>query len=404
MTRALYITYDGVLEPLGQSQVLGYLEQLSKQHGLWLISFEKPGDLDDRNRRQALAERLERAGIQWFPRRYHKSPSALATAWDILVGFVLGLWLVLRHRVAIIHARSYVPAAMALPIKRLTGARFLFDMRGFWADERTDGGLWAEHGRIYRVTKTLERRFLRGADHIVTLTHASARELASFEAFHDAVPPAISVIPTCADLERFSLSDPPAPNPFVFGYVGSFGTWYMLDETMVAFRAVLSRRPDARFLIVNRKEHGLIRTAYEAAALPPDRLELTSAGHHEVPALIGRMHMAAALIRPCFSKIASAPTKLAEYLGCGVPCIGNVGVGDMEEILEGENVGVAVSDTSEASLGIAIDRLIALAEEPAVRTRCRSVAKSRFALSDGVAQFDGIYRRLAGDPQHEVPA
>ena len=31
---------------------------------------------------------------------------------------------------------------MALPAKRMTGAKLLFDMRGFWADERVDGGLW----------------------------------------------------------------------------------------------------------------------------------------------------------------------------------------------------------------------------------------------------------------------
>ena len=78
---------------------------------------------------------------------------------------------VLRHHLRIVHARSYVAAVMALALKRLTGAKFVFDMRGFWADERIDGGLWPRDGRMYRVAKWFERRFLLNADHVVSLTH-----------------------------------------------------------------------------------------------------------------------------------------------------------------------------------------------------------------------------------------
>ena len=37
----LYISYDGMLEPLGQSQVLAYLERLAAGRRMHLISFEK---------------------------------------------------------------------------------------------------------------------------------------------------------------------------------------------------------------------------------------------------------------------------------------------------------------------------------------------------------------------------
>ena len=38
----LYISYDGMLEPLGQSQVLAYLKRLAQKYSICLISFEKP--------------------------------------------------------------------------------------------------------------------------------------------------------------------------------------------------------------------------------------------------------------------------------------------------------------------------------------------------------------------------
>ena len=59
-------------------------------------------------------ELLEKQGIRWTSLRYHKSPSLLATIYDILVGNFVSCWLVLKYRVDIIHARGHVPTAMAL--------------------------------------------------------------------------------------------------------------------------------------------------------------------------------------------------------------------------------------------------------------------------------------------------
>jgi len=43
----IYISYDGMLEPLGQSQVVAYLEQLARDWPVNLISFEKERDRKD---------------------------------------------------------------------------------------------------------------------------------------------------------------------------------------------------------------------------------------------------------------------------------------------------------------------------------------------------------------------
>lgn len=394
MPRILYISYDGMAEPLGQSQVIAYLEKLADGNEIHVISFEKPADLADAARMEVPHARLAAAGIGWTPMRYHKRPSAAATLYDVARGQLAALWIALRMRAEIVHVRSYVPALIALPVKRLTGAKLLFDIRGFWADERVDGGIWPADGHIYRTVKRLERRFFRAADHIVTLTEASVPVIEAF-GYWDGPVPTITVIPTCADLDRFAPPPaPPPPEPFVFGYVGSFGTWYLMDETMALFGAILERRPDARMLIVNRHEHEAVRAAAARAGLPADRIEIGGAPHAEVAALIHRMHAASALIRSCFSKLSSAPTKLAEYLGCGVPCVGNTGVGDMEAILEGEGTGVALDSFDAAALGQAADRILALSADPGVRARCRDIALSRFSLMGGVTAYRSIYTGL----------
>ena len=59
----LYISYDGMLEPLGQSQVLTYLERLSSGREIHLLSFEKAADWSDRERRQVIERRTAASGI-----------------------------------------------------------------------------------------------------------------------------------------------------------------------------------------------------------------------------------------------------------------------------------------------------------------------------------------------------
>ena len=76
----LYISYDGMLEPLGQSQVLAYLEKLAPGRRINLISFEKPEDWASADKLDALRKRIAKAGIHWHPLRYHKRPTAPATA------------------------------------------------------------------------------------------------------------------------------------------------------------------------------------------------------------------------------------------------------------------------------------------------------------------------------------
>jgi glycosyltransferase involved in cell wall biosynthesis len=283
---------------------------------------------------------------------------------------------------------------MALALKRITGVKYLFDMRGFWADERVDGGMWPRDGRMYRFAKKFERHFLLAADHVVSLTHAAVGEMQRFDYLQGRMP-TFTVIPTCADLSRFTpILHERLREGFVLGYVGTAGTWYLFDETAACFVQLLRLRPDARFLIVNRGEHTFIRERLAAAGLEDEAVELIAANHTEVPQQMARMDAAAFFIKPVFSKQASAPTKLAEFLGCGIPCLSNAGVGDMADVLEGEKVGVALKAFDTKSMKTALQRLLQLVANPDTRGRCVEAAHRHFSLDEGVARYRGIYEQL----------
>lgn len=239
------------------------------------------------------------------------------------------------------------------------------------------------------------RRLLGGRIDAV-MTHAALVQMKHLEYLQDGMPP-ISVIPTCADLHRFRpMEGGRDPAGFTMGYVGSAGTWYQFDAVARAMRLLLDLRPDVRFLLVNRGEHAYTAERLQAAGVPADRAEIQAADHSQMPKQIARMDAGIFFIKPVFSKQASAPTKLGEFLGCGIPCLGNRGVGDMAGILEGERVGAAVASFDDAALQAGLRQLLELCADPGTRPRCVEVAQRYFSLEQGVRCYAQVYQSLQG--------
>src|SRR3954447_9492600 len=111
--RVLYLSYDGMLEPLGQSQVIAYLEKLAPGREIHLLSFEKPKDWADAELRSLIASRIADAGITWHPRVWCNRPRILAAVYNVLVGLMAALSIAIRHRISLFHARNILCSAMA---------------------------------------------------------------------------------------------------------------------------------------------------------------------------------------------------------------------------------------------------------------------------------------------------
>lgn len=369
----IYVSYDGATEPLGVSQVVAYLERLTEVAEITLISFEK-----DRDSRAAMAERLTRAGIHWIPLKYHRAPPGLSTAFDVWRGTRAVNQAALRDRPQIIHARSYVAALIARRSRSFTQTRFLFDIRGFWADERIEGGIW-RRGMRYRLAKYFERRFFDEADAVVTLTQASVPQIRSWLSGRD-IP--VRVIPTCVDLARFGQNEHRSESPAAV-WNGSIGTWYRFDLAVRMARAlgvplrVLTRQTQAA-------EDQLDGLEAEVRTVDPE----------EVPSELRANDFGLCLVQPSFSKQASAPTRFAEHLAAGNPVVALPGVGDVASVIERERVGVVLQGELESDLQDAAEKLHALNADPDVAERCKTVAHRLFSLESGVAAYRELYVSL----------
>jgi glycosyltransferase involved in cell wall biosynthesis len=397
-TNILYISYDGILEPLGQSQVLSYLEKLSKDRFFFLITFEKKEDKNNQQLVNDINLRIKKSKIKWYPLIYHKRPTALATFLDIFYATVLGYWLILRYKLKIIHSRSYVPSVAALILKKISNVKYIFDMRGLWADERIDGGIWNKSSYLYKISKRLEKEFLLNSDVVVCLTKKAVKEIKGFEYLKGKMP-IFSVIPTCTDLELFtpilnSTDLKKIKNSFIVGYVGSVGVWYLFDEAIECFKLIKDIEPRSIFHIINKGDHSYIYDCLNNAGIDKNSVLVEEKDHKSVVDAMQLMNVGVFIIKPLYSKIASMPTKLGEFLGCGVPCLCNSGVGDMPEIVNNNKVGVVLKNFSKEEKIKSIDSLFDLILDPNTKYRCRETALRYFSLDEGVKKYNEIYFSL----------
>ena len=86
--KTFYLSYDGMTDPLGQSQVIPYLKYLSKEFEIHLFSFEKPNNKDLVYKIKSI---LKNNNIIWTPITYTKSPPIFSKIYDILKFFLIKL-------------------------------------------------------------------------------------------------------------------------------------------------------------------------------------------------------------------------------------------------------------------------------------------------------------------------
>jgi glycosyltransferase involved in cell wall biosynthesis len=396
--RSLYVCYLSLEDPLAQTQVVAYLEGLVRRgHTIHLLTYEPKLSA---HRSEAFRVDLARRGITWHSLRYHKRPSLPATVYDALVGAVVAARLVRRHGLDAVHARSHVPAATGLIVRRLTGCRLIFDIRGLLADEYVDAGRWPRGGLAQRITERIQGAAIAQADGIVVLTERVRDHL-----FGPGAGDAATVIPCCADLNRLD-GDPAAVERVrarlrlsgrsIMAYVGKLTEPYM-DREMVDFFAVARRiDPWLAFLVLTQAPPESIRSELTRAGIPESDYRIVRVEPAELGDCLGMADFAISFCRPSRARIASSPTKIGEYLGAGLPVASGPGIGDVDALLDDRGVGVIVDEFTKASYERAAGQIRALATDPDARKRCRAAAREVFSLEEvGIPRYDRLYRRLA---------
>jgi glycosyltransferase involved in cell wall biosynthesis len=396
--RSLYVCYLSLDDPLVRTQVVAYIAGLAARgHLIHLLTFETTRLT--RARRRELREEMRAEGIAWHGLRYHKRPTLPATVFDTLLGAALSVFLIRRHRLEALHARSHIPAAMALLARPFASFELLFDIRGLLAEEYVDAGNWQRGSVPYRLTTRVQDAAIRRAQGLVVLTHAVRRVL-----FGDR-DPRVEVIPCCADVEAVEAAraqrDPlraelGLTDRKVLLYVGKLGGWYLQREMVDFFVRARRHVPDLHLLVLTQSDRRLIDDELSRFGVTDADCTIRSAPAPEVPAYLAAADAALAFIRPTYSKISSSPTKIGEYLAAGLPVVTGRGVGDVDDHLERSRTGIVLDDFREDALERAAEALGRAIGDPEQAARARRCAHEELSLrAVGVPAYERLYERLA---------
>lgn len=402
----LFISYDGMTDPLGQSQVIPYLAGL-KKHGynITILSCEKKEVYPQR--KEQLVSILQEHGINWVPLFYTKKPPVLSTLADVINLRKAAANIHSATQVHMVHTRPGIPSLVGLWLKKKYGIRFLNDIREFYADSRVDGGMWKRHsllyGGIYNYFKKKESEEVKNSDGIVCLTHAAKKIIESWPEYDKKIP--LEVIPCSVDT---SLFDPSLINEthkqhlrkqlnipqgnIVFTYLGSIGGWYLTDEMMRLCKIISGKIPHSSFLFISPHLHTVIAAAAAKQGLAAESIITKQAGRNEVPSLLSLSDYSLFFIKPCYSKLSSSPTKHGELMAMGLPVITNGGVGDVEEIVKNYNGGFVLNDFSDETFHSIADNIASGISFSSVGIR--KGAMEFYDLDTAVQKYARIYKAI----------
>jgi glycosyltransferase involved in cell wall biosynthesis len=393
----LYITHNGLTEPLGRRQVLPYLIGLSARGWrITVVSFEK--DRTATPEAVATVKALTHAWrIAWKPLRYHNRPPVLATAYDLLRGYMRAG--VMARHASLIHARSTVPALMASLVSRLSGVPWVFDVRGLLAEEYVDAGHWMRGGLRHRITAAVEVSLLRSANGLVALTRRTVGRLSDGA---EADRPT-TVIPCCVDLRVFQPSeqwryevrhDLGWGDEPVLVYSGSLGSWYRAGEMFDFFETAQKTLPGLRFLVLT--PHSSVAEQELRARQLVGLVVSRSVSPDAVPRLLAAADVGVCFLGRHASKEASSPTKFGEYLAAGLPVVTNNWIGDAHD-LAAEPAWLLIDTFGSEAYHATASRLARLLREPtATRLAARSLARREFALETAVDRYHDLYLKVLG--------
>jgi len=397
----LYLSRNGLLEPLGQSQVFAYLRGLSRDYNITLITYEKDEDWADKARLQKARRDCKDLGIRWLPQHFRQRPKIVAPAFSM----IRMVWLVRREvrrsGIRLIHARSNIPAATALAVSWMTGVPFLFDLRSLFPEELITARRMRRGSFLHRAIIWAERVCLAKSAAVISQTHAAVNHIKSVYP-NELKDQCLVMIPTCADLDRFTPPLDQPSGPTVHGCIGTIlSGWFRTDWLAAWLSAVAQDDTDARFEIVTRDDADRVRVALDPMNKFGDRLTIGPRPSEEMPTAV-RGHDLTVMFYAGgeVSELGRSPTRMAEVLGCGLPVVANEGVGDVADIIRRYNVGVVVKDGSQAAMMAALDELKALRSDPDLTSRCRKAAKEVFSLQAGTEAYCKLYANILGPSRY----
>lgn len=335
----------------------------------------------------------------------------------LLFGIHAMIWLVWNVRQYDMVVTSTPPISTGAPglLAAVVGKPWVVDVRDLWIDASVSLGYIAEGGLVERISREFQRHVLQAADRITVTTDGIGESIQ--ETYGESLGEKIVIIPNGVDIDRFrpekpNSTAPTADNttqletqrattavtttrepqsPPVVIYTGNLGTAQDLESCIRALTHLSNDETIFRIVGSGDCESELTTLATEQGVA--DRVEFTGLVERDaVPKLLNDADIGLAPLKSSTELAYAMPTKLYEYLACGLPVV-TTGCGEIERFIADSGGGVHASNSPERIA----ERIDELLDNPKKRQHAAEQGRAY------VEEFDrGLIASRLGDELTQV--
>jgi len=301
----------------------------------------------------------------------------------------------------VLHAHSPVlNGRPALRAGRRLGIPVVYEVRAFWEDAAVDHGTTNEGSLRYRLTRQMETRALKRADHVFTICEGLRSDIVARGIASDKV----TVIPNAVDIEAFDVGGAPddalkaqlgLAGAAVIGFIGSFYAYEGLDLLLAAMPSVLAQRPDARVLLVGGGPQDAALKAQAQALGIADKVVFTGrVPHSEVQRYYDLVDVLAYPRHSMRLTELVTPLKPLEAMAQGRVLVASDVGGHKELIRHGETGQLFRAGDVQALSATLVDLLGRPGSWPQIRAAGRRFVETERNWAASTAHYAGAYRGL----------
>jgi glycosyltransferase involved in cell wall biosynthesis len=302
-----------------------------------------------------------------------------------------------RHRINLLHCRSYHAGLLGLIIKKLMRIPYIFDPRSSWVGEQVLMGKLAPQSSSYRVWRKLEAAIVGNASICVVVSDplkdefiATARRVEviyttasqmHFESTDEAQCPLVKEIDELETLRK-------SCRLFVFN-AGNFNRWNNLDHLLTRYKELSSIAPNMALVIISHTPRQVICQALSAHGIEPDHILIMSLASQHVPLILRKCDYGL-LVRPLSPESrGEISVKFGEYLAAGLPVVCDEYIGGAAYVIKQHKVGMLLSSDwvrNKKEFDYIQDTY------PKVSERCRKIAKELFSVYTHADRYTKLYQ------------
>lgn len=376
--------YNSYKDPLFQNLILNYLISLTKKsknkYRFDIITFEQKEFKMTQAEIIAEREKLSGLGIHWYPKHYHSGRFIMLKKAIDLAGALLTVTsLKLRYRTRYILAFANVAAAFSVLCSKILGLQLIIYSYEPHSLFMSEVGIWNKKNMNFRVLSYLEKLAGKYASHIMTGTKYGIdylQELGTCAKTYRA--------PTAVDPTKFYFNlvarqkirdSMGLGNKKLVVYFGKFGGLYYSEEIITVFAALYANRPDCYFLVATNFDHLQIKSWFESNRVPSSNYTIRPfIPIEDMSTYLSAADLGMVAIPPTPSQKYRSPTKVAEYLLCGLPFVICHNISEDHHYAQEFKLGVVLENFSKEECADKIESINELLDEDRLHFSKRSRA------------------------------